>query len=128
MEILQIAGSGPAGLSAALTAVKNGKRAAVFDRGPDAGSRFHGDFQGLENWTSDTDVLDELANIGVKPTFAHTPFRELVVYDHKEREYVLRSQRPIAYLVRRGPDPDSLDQALKTQAVEAGVELRFNTP
>lgn len=36
------------------------------------GARCHGDFQGLENRTTRGDVLEELADLGIQPTFLPT--------------------------------------------------------
>lgn len=124
---VEITGAGPAGLAAALTVAKQNVRAIVTERHGEVGQRFHGDFQGLENWTTTGDVLDELAAIGIEPTFEHAPFRECVYYDPTGREYVFRSERPIWYLVRRGSDSGTLDQSLKSQALAAGVDLRLST-
>jgi flavin-dependent dehydrogenase len=124
---IEIAGAGPAGLAAALTIARGGGRALVSERRDDVGKRFHGDFQGIENWTTAGDVLDEFASIGIEPTFTHTPFRECRFYDPAGRAYTYSSDQPIWYLVRRGTDPDSLDQSLKTQALAAGVDLELGT-
>ena len=124
---VEITGAGPAGLAAALTVAKQDVRVIVTERHGEVGQRFHGDFQGLENWTTTGDVLDELAAIGIEPTFEHAPFRECVYYDPTGREYVFRSERPIWYLVRRGSDSGTLDQSLKSQALAAGVDLRLST-
>lgn len=123
---IQISGAGPAGLAAALTAADAGVATTVFERSADVGARFHGDFQGLENWTTEGDVLDELAAIGIEPTFDHTPFRETVIFDPSGREHVYRSSRPIYYIVRRGPGAGTLDHSLKSQALGRGVDIRFN--
>ena len=123
---IQISGAGPAGLAAALTAAKAGVAATVFERAADVGARFHDDFQGLENWTTEGDVLDELGAIGIEPTFDHTPFRETVIFDPSGREHVYRSARPIYYIVRRGRGLGTLDHSLKLQALARGVDIRFN--
>lgn len=123
---ITIVGAGPSGLAAAITIVRAGRTACVFEQHGDVGGRFHGDFQGLENWTSRTDVLEELASIGIEPRFDHTPFQEFVVFDGDGREYTCRSARPLFYIVRRGSEPGTLDQGLKQVAIEQGVELRFN--
>jgi hypothetical protein len=39
--------------------------------------------------------------------------------------HTVRAAEPIFYLVRRGCEPGTLDHALKTQAQEAGVMIRF---
>lgn len=70
---LDVVGAGPAGLSAALAARQRGVEVTVYEKRPDVGLRFHGDFQGLENWTSRTDVLAELEASGIETNFAHTP-------------------------------------------------------
>jgi flavin-dependent dehydrogenase len=122
---VEIVGAGPAGLSAALTAARAGREVTVYERRADCGNRFHGDLQGLENWTTRGDVLEELAGIGIAPTFEHAAIREGVFYDAQGRESVVRSDRPAFYLVRRGSGSGTLDQALKAQALAAGVRIRF---
>jgi flavin-dependent dehydrogenase len=121
-----ISGAGPAGLAAALTAVRAGLGVTVFERADDVGARFHDGFQGLENWTTEGDVLDELGTLGIEPTFEHAACRETVIFDPSGREHVYRSPQPIYYIVRRGSGPGTLDQSLKAQALNGGVEIRFN--
>jgi flavin-dependent dehydrogenase len=95
------------------------------ERRQDVGARFHGDFQGLENWTTENDVLEELHSFGIATGFEATPFRECVLFDGAGREYVCRSERPLWYLVRRGTGVGTLDRSLKDQAMAAGVDLQF---
>lgn len=123
--MVTIAGAGLSGLAAALTIVRRGGHVRVLERRGDVGARFHGDFQGLENWSTGSDVLEELRSIGIDVAFEHTPFRECVFFDPDGREYECRSREPLWYLVRRGTDAGSLDQALKTQALAEGVEIQF---
>lgn len=124
---LTIAGAGPAGLSAAITAARAGLLARVFESRAGVGARFHGDFQGIENWTTDGDALEHLASLGIEPTFEHAPFRECVFFGPDGRDYLCRSERPLWYLVRRGPEVGTLDTALEIQARRAGVELHFES-
>lgn len=124
---VEIVGSGPAGLSAALAVLRSGGRAIVYEANPEVGHRFQGDFQGIENWTTSMDVLEELAALGIESTFEYKAFRECLFFDAGGREYVCRAELPLWYLVRRGTGPGTLDQALKEQALAAGVEFRFNT-
>src|SRR5712691_3149081 len=121
---IHVSGAGPAGLAAALTAHRAGRRVIVHERFADVGHRFHDDFQGLENWTTDGDVIDELAELGIEPTFDHTPVRETVVFEPR-RAHIYRSARPFFYLVRRGPSAGTLDASLKAQALARGIEIRF---
>lgn len=122
--VIEIAGAGPAGLSAALTLQRHGAHPRVYERRTSAGARFHGDLQGLENWSTARDVLDELAAMGIAPDFDPIPCYEVLLYDPDGRESLCRAQRPIFYLLRRGVSAGTLDHSLMQQALAAGVELR----
>jgi flavin-dependent dehydrogenase len=122
---VEILGAGPAGLSAALTVARAGRRVTLYERQAEVGGRFHGDLQGLENWTTRDDVLEELSAMGIAPTFDFAAIREGMFFDSDGRERAVRSQRPAFYLVRRGVGAGTLDQSLKQQALAAGVTIRF---
>jgi len=122
---VEIVGAGPAGLSAALAAQAAGARVEVFEKRQDVGARFHGDFQGLETWTSDQDVLCELEQLGIRSNFDHTPVYEVVCFDPAGAEFGLLSSEPLFYLVSRGPGAGSIDQALKSQVLEHGITIHF---
>jgi flavin-dependent dehydrogenase len=126
-SLIEIVGAGPAGLAAAITAARGGARVVVHERAARVGSRFHGDFQGLENWTTEGDVLEELVALGLRADFAPAPFRHQVCYDPAGGEHHVRALEPFYYLLRRGPDPGTLDHALWRQAEEAGVNVRFGS-
>ncbi|MEP7326134.1 MAG: NAD(P)/FAD-dependent oxidoreductase [Gemmatimonadota bacterium] len=123
-----IAGAGPSGLAAALTVAKAGRRAVVYERHPDVAGRFHGDFQGIENYSTRGDALEELRAIGVEPDFQVTPFPEAVIYDDRGRAFRYRGSAPLFYMIRRGTEPGMLDARLKAQALAAGVDIRFQQP
>src|SRR5690348_18486526 len=120
---IEVSGAGLAGLAPALVSAKTGAHAVVHEPNADVGGRFHGDFQGLENWTVNEDVLDELGRFGIEATFEHAAYREFTIYDAEGHELSLRSSRPLFYLVRRGSQPGTLDASLKDQAVTSGVEI-----
>ncbi|HHZ74004.1 MAG TPA: NAD(P)/FAD-dependent oxidoreductase, partial [Candidatus Poseidoniales archaeon] len=62
---IQIMGAGLSGLAAAIILAKAGREVHVHDIRNDSGARFDGDFQGIENWTSDEDFLDEMREWGI---------------------------------------------------------------
>jgi NADPH-dependent 2,4-dienoyl-CoA reductase/sulfur reductase-like enzyme len=80
-RVVEISGAGPAGLSAALAARARGAEVTAYEARNDARARFHGNFQGLENWTSQTDVSTEPANSGIQFDLSHTPLNEVVWFD-----------------------------------------------
>lgn len=125
--IVRIRGAGPSGLAAALTLARAGREVIVYERRSDCGRRFGGDLQGLENWSSDTDVIDELAGYGIARDFHAAPFTR-GVQSNGSRADTLSFPRPAFYLVKRGAAPDTLDQSLKRQALAAGVTIHFDTP
>lgn len=122
---ISIAGAGPSGLACAIALAKAGRRVVVHEHHNRVGARFHGDFQGLDNWTGDNDVLDELRAHGIRANFECHPVYGGTAFDAWGRSYPYSSRAPIYYLVRRGNEPGTLDTGLFQQAVEAGVEVRF---
>jgi hypothetical protein len=108
IENITIAGAGPAGLT-----------------NYDTGVRFHGDLQGLENWSRGKDVIDELHDMNIKSTnFNYTGFNNLRISNGR-RNWDFSCNRPAFYLVRRGDIEGSLDQGLKKTALDSGVNLHF---
>lgn len=120
-----IVGAGPAGLACAIALARNGRHVVVREWHAGVGHRFHGDFQGLENWSSDQDVLDELRANGIDPSFEYHAVYRATMFDSRGRFYHAQSARPLYYLVRRGSLVGMLDHALLAQATAAGVEIRF---
>lgn len=122
-----VVGAGPSGLAAAITLARAGWHVTVHEKGPRVGTRFHGDFQGLENWSRDEDVLDSLQRMGLEINFRISPRHSCLFYDASGRSYHVRTSRPFFYLVRRGDVEGSLDRGLYEQAQRAGVEFRFQS-
>lgn len=120
----RILGAGPAGLAAAITLAAAGADVEVFERRDSCGARFGGDLQGLENWSDDRDVLDELRDAGLTLDFHRAPITRAVQTNGRRSDH-LSFTRPGLYLVKRGTAADTLDQALERQARAMGVHIRF---
>lgn len=125
---LDVVGAGPAGLAAALTARAAGASVTVYEKHLRAGARFHGDFQGLENWTTDEDVFGEFERLGLSLDFEPAGVYEIVCFDSRGAPYrLVSSGRPLFYLVKRGTSDDSFDSTFARQALKAGTTLRWST-
>ena len=124
---VEIAGAGPAGLAAAIKLAQAGRQVVVHEMQKEVGHRFGGDFQGLENWSTEEDVLKVLAVLGLTTDFTAMPCRNGTVFDPAGKPYAIKSDKPLFYLIERGPGPGTLDSALLRQAQSIGVEVRFNS-
>ncbi len=122
-----IAGAGPAGLAAAITLAQAGKKVTVHEAQKEVGHRFLCDFQGLENWTTEGDVLEFLQKSGITTQFRNLACRNVTTFDAWGHEYQVKSNKPLFYLLERGPESGSLDSALLEQALSLGVTVQFNS-
>ena len=127
VRVAQIVGAGPAGLSAAITLARAGCEVIVHEAQSHVGRRFEGDLQGLENWSAEQDVLDELTVLGLTPQWNVLACREGTAFDAWGRAYPMKSRRPLFYLLERGPAEGTLDSVLLRQAQALGVVVRFNS-
>jgi len=123
-ESIKILGAGPSGLTAAINLAKAGYQVDVFEKRNDTGKRFHGDLQGLENWSDDEDVLERFGRMNVAINFDADPFMKLVITNGTSQR-VSHYDQPLCYLVKRGDVEGSLDQGLKQQALQSGVDIHF---
>lgn len=124
---IRIAGAGPSGLAAAIVLARAGRTVEIYERRNRAGARFGGDLQGIENWSTDTDALDELRALGVAIDFHAAPCTRGTQTDGQHDD-VFAFERPAFYLVKRGDVPGSLDRGLVQQALALGVTIHFDTP
>ena len=123
---INIVGAGPSGLTAAIVLARRGFQVKVFEMAADVGHRLNGDFQGLENWSTEKDITDVLRDIGLDINFTCVPYAGGRIHASGMKYVMIESKRPIFYLVKRGPFPGTLDTGLKEQAQAAGVEILFN--
>lgn len=123
MNQIKILGAGISGLTAAINLAKAGYSVKVFEKNADVGLSHKLDFEGLENWTCD--IMQTIRNTGVKTNFKNKPFYEATWYSPAFRKAEIKSEEPFFYLVERG-GKNSVEYALKEQALDAGVEIGFN--
>ena len=124
-DVVTIVGADPAGLASAIVLALAGRSVVVREWHEVVGAHFHGDFQGLENWSEETDVLEELVANGIGAGFDRHPVCNGTAFDAGGARYDVESDKPLYYLVHRGSEPGSLDRGMLGQAREAGVEVRF---
>ncbi|MGB9773034.1 MAG: hypothetical protein ACP5JH_03205 [Bacteroidota bacterium] len=124
--MVHIVGAGPASIVAALNLVKNGYKPIIHEQNSNVGMRFNGDFQGIENWSTREDALSFLSSIGVKVNFKCEPYTYYEFYGPSRKKVLLKTSRPLFYLVERGSDEQSIDYGLMCQAIDAGVEFVWN--
>ncbi len=123
---ITIVGAGPSGLACAIVLARAGRRVTVREWHAKVGHRFKGDFQGLENWSRNQDVLEELASAGIDADFEKHAITAGTVFDPSGTPHQVQGKRPLFYLLRRGPSAGTLERALLGQALAAGAEVRFN--
>ncbi len=126
MKNIKILGAGLSGLSAAINLARAGYNVDVFEKDDDCGKRFHGDLEGLENWSLPVDVIHEFKSMNIKINFDCSPFKTVYLSDGKE---LLDNtfKKPVFYIIKRGVVENSLDQGLKNQAMDLGVNIHFNS-
>ena len=125
---ITVVGAGPGGLTAAIVLASNGRKVNLYEQNSNAGLRFNGDFQGLENWSEEEDTLNILSKIGIKINFLCDPYsgEDCLLYGPNLKEARIKTSRPLFYLVERGTGKNSLDQGLLKQAAEAGANILWN--
>lgn len=126
-DVITVAGAGPSGLACAITLASAGCKVVVHEWHDAVGRRFRDDFQGLENWSAKTDVLDELAGAGLTTDFEHHAVTHGTVFDTRGVAHEVHGARSLFYLVRRGSAAGTLDCELLAQARAVGVDVRFNS-
>jgi flavin-dependent dehydrogenase len=122
---IRIVGAGPSGLCAAINLARADYGVTVYERNDEVGRRFHGDFQGIENWSTPVDFRDALHTMSIAPNFFCRPYSGGEFRMRGGYGGAVTSPQPLFYLTLRGPMEGSLDRSLKAQALDAGVTLKF---
>lgn len=126
-KTIDIIGAGPAGLVAAINLAKAGFAVTLHEAAPSVGHRFHRDFQGIENWTTEHDAQDFLTRINVEVNFRFAPYRGGIFFSPSLQRREIRTSEPLFYLVERGGEKACLDYGLLRQAEAAGVKITFSS-
>lgn len=121
---IKILGAGISGLTAAINLAKSGYKVEILEKQKEVGKRFHGDFQGLSNKTDPPDALEELVSCNIAVNFPYTPLCNITLTNGKKK-YDITFKKPLHYIVKRGPFPDTLDYCLKEQALDCGITIHF---
>jgi flavin-dependent dehydrogenase len=125
-ERVDILGAGLSGLAAATILAKAGREVHVHEVRKDSGARFDGDFQGIENWTSQEDFFDEMRDWGLDPgAFKSNPF-SIIDLVHPDDVITNPITDDIAFrVVERGTDKHCIDQGFKEMAKSAGAKIHY---
>lgn len=109
---IQIVGAGLSGLTAGINLAKAGYKVKIFEKNDVVGKRFHGDYQGIENWIYSKDALEHIQDLGVKTNFPNYPVKAVKIISSSGKVSNIESKNPLFYLVRRGTEENTLDQNL----------------
>lgn len=124
-DSVRIAGAGLSGLSAAIGLARRGHPVEIFERNADSGVTRHADWDAIENWTTEEDFLALLQEWGIEPSFEIRAPASFEVIDPRGNAHSVHLQRPFFYLLQRGVETGSIEQALKFQALEQGVTIHY---
>jgi flavin-dependent dehydrogenase len=123
---IKILGGGISGLTAAINLKKAGFDVEVHERKDYCGKQAK-DFQFLENWTSNEDVLDTLRAMHIETEFYVKPWYSQEILSPTLKQYIGTSTQPLMYLVKRGQREDSIDKALEEQTRKSKIKIVYNS-
>ena len=125
---VHVLGAGLSGLAAAIILARSGKDVHVHEIREDSGARFDGDFQGIENWTSDSDFFDEMDEWGLDHNEFKSDSFDVIDLIHPDDEITNPRTDGVAFrVVERGTADHTIDQGFKRMALAAGVNIHYKT-
>ncbi|MDP2685302.1 MAG: NAD(P)/FAD-dependent oxidoreductase [bacterium] len=128
-KIIKIAGAGIAGLTAAINLAKADYKVEIYERSDVSGKRFHGDFQGIENWSFKKNALDFLKQANIEINFDCTDLTNVSAWGPDDFQQTYQLSRPVLYLVKRGVEKGCLDYGLQQQISNyKNIKILYNKP
>jgi hypothetical protein len=124
MRHITILGGGIAGLTAAINLKMAGLDVEVHERKQYCGKPIK-DFQFLDNWTFEGNVLDNLKGMNIPIGFYIKPYYCQEIISPSLKRYIGKSDKPLMYLIKRGNQHDSLDRYLENLALSMDVHIRY---
>ncbi len=125
-EEIHILGAGLSGLAAATLLARSGKEVHVHELRKDSGARFDGDFQGIENWTGDTDFFDELEEWGFDNKEFKSDSFGIIDLIHPDDTISNPKTDGVAFrVIERGTADHTIDQGFKRMAIESGATIHY---
>jgi len=126
MDTIRILGGGISGLTVAINLKKAGFDVEVHERKNYCGKHTN-DFQFLENWTFNENVLNFLKKINIKTDFYVKPWYSVELLSPSLKRYVGKSDEVLMYLVKRGRAKGSIDKSLENQAKVNKIKILYNS-
>ena len=125
-KIIKIAGAGISGITAAINLSKRGYKVEIYEKKASIAQRFKGDFQGIENWTTQEDALELIKSYGLELNFKITTSHFFKVCGPQRALKEFSSERSFYYLIQRGFEEGNLDTGLYEQALKHDIDIYFN--
>jgi len=127
-EEVHILGAGLSGLAAATILARAGKIVNVHEIREDSGARFDGDFQGIENWTSEVDFFDEMEEWGFDVSEFKSVDFGVIDLVHPDDKISQPKTDGVAFrVVERGTADHTIDQGFKRMALDSGVKIHYKS-
>jgi flavin-dependent dehydrogenase len=126
MGTIKVLGGGIAGLTAAINLKMAGLDVEVHERKQYCGKSIR-DFQFLDNWTFEGNVLDNLKGMNIPAGFYAKPYYRQEIFSPSLKRYIGKSDKPLMYLIKRGNQHDSLDRFLENLALSLDVHINYNS-
>ena len=123
---IHIAGSGIAGMTAAINLSTRGKTVIIHEKHDRIGGSRDGDFEGLENWIFSHKVPEFFSKCGVDfNALPAAPIFDFKVHVRGLKPVRVKSPEPFFYIVSRGTANDSIDNYMANICRANKVEFNF---